>query len=151
MCDWSSDVCSSDLVAVLLDLHSMPPLGTAADTVRIVFGDRFGKSAGGRFVARLEGEAEAAGLRHALNSPYAGGHILERHAAPRAGIHAVQVELCRALYLDAALDRPGKGLARSEERRVGKECVSTCRSWWEPSHDKKKKTLNINNKRKDKH
>src|SRR3546814_5671383 len=76
----------------------MPPLGTAADTVRIVFGDRFGKSAGGRFVARLEGEAEAAGLRHALNSPYAGGHILERHAAPRAGIHAVQVELCRALY-----------------------------------------------------
>src|SRR3546814_10203549 len=89
--DWSSDVCSSDLivarirldhrpyhaalsralaaararfgVAVLLDLHSMPPLGTAADTVRIVFGDRFGKSAGGRFVARLEGEAEAAGLR----------------------------------------------------------------------------------------
>src|SRR3546814_7732057 len=91
----------------------MPPLGTAADTVRIVFGDRFGKSAGGRFVARLEGEAEAAGLRHALNSPYAGGHILERHAAPRAGIHAVQVELCRALYLDAALDRPGKGLART--------------------------------------
>ncbi|RIA43745.1 N-formylglutamate amidohydrolase [Hephaestia caeni] len=100
-------------IAVLLDLHSMPPLGTAADTVRIVFGDRFGKSAGGRFVARLEGEADAAGLRYALNSPYAGGHILERHAAPRAGIHAVQVELCRALYLDAALDRPGKGLART--------------------------------------
>src|SRR3546814_13473652 len=23
---------------------------------------------------------------------------------------------------------------RSEERRVGKECVSTCRSWWSPSH-----------------
>src|SRR3546814_12965534 len=30
---------------------------------------------------------------------------------------------------------------RSEERRVGKECVSTCRSWWSPSH-KKKKTKN---------
>src|SRR3546814_7657143 len=44
-------------VAVLLDLHSMPPLGTAADTVRIVFGDRFGKSAGGRFVARQIGRA----------------------------------------------------------------------------------------------
>src|SRR3546814_12081547 len=24
--------------------------------------------------------------------------------------------------------------ARSEERRVGKECVSTCRSWWSPNH-----------------
>src|SRR3546814_11334849 len=29
--------------------------------------------------------------------------------------------------------------ARSEERRVGKECVSTCRSRWEPEHEKKKK------------
>src|SRR3546814_14986857 len=27
---------------------------------------------------------------------------------------------------------------RSEERRVGKECVSTCRSRWSPSHSKKK-------------
>src|SRR3546814_9177690 len=26
---------------------------------------------------------------------------------------------------------------RSEERRVGKECVSTCRSWWSPNHYKK--------------
>src|SRR3546814_14135281 len=29
--------------------------------------------------------------------------------------------------------------ARSEERRVGKECVSTCRSRWSPDHKKKKK------------
>src|SRR3546814_12486004 len=29
--------------------------------------------------------------------------------------------------------------SRSEERRVGKECVSTCRSWWSPYHYKKKK------------
>src|SRR3546814_20983387 len=29
---------------------------------------------------------------------------------------------------------------RSEERREGKECVSTCRSRWSPSHEKKKKT-----------
>src|SRR3546814_14250263 len=32
---------------------------------------------------------------------------------------------------------PG-ALRRSEERRVGKECVSTCRSRWSPYHDKKK-------------
>src|SRR3546814_15147952 len=30
--------------------------------------------------------------------------------------------------------------ARSEERRVGKECVSTCRSRWSRFHEKKKKT-----------
>src|SRR3546814_16462109 len=29
---------------------------------------------------------------------------------------------------------------RSEERRVGKECVSTCRSRWSPSHYKKKRS-----------
>src|SRR3546814_8351168 len=31
-----------------------------------------------------------------------------------------------------------RGQLRSEERRVGKECVSTCRSRWSPSHSKKK-------------
>src|SRR3546814_16914630 len=30
-----------------------------------------------------------------------------------------------------------RSLFRSEERRVGKECVSTCRSWWSPYHSKK--------------
>src|SRR3546814_15074536 len=34
---------------------------------------------------------------------------------------------------------PVRGAARSEERRVGKECVSTCRSRWSPYHSKKKK------------
>src|SRR3546814_17234818 len=33
-------------------------------------------------------------------------------------------------------------LSRSEERRVGKECVSTCRSRWSPTHSKKKNTTN---------
>src|SRR3546814_12497380 len=34
------------------------------------------------------------------------------------------------------LDCPGGGRTRSEERRVGKECVSTCRPWWSPYHYK---------------
>src|SRR3546814_18837774 len=33
---------------------------------------------------------------------------------------------------------PRRGVARPEERRVGKECVSTCRSRWSPWHTKKK-------------
>src|SRR3546814_11859335 len=37
---------------------------------------------------------------------------------------------------------PAEGDARSEERRVGKECVSTCRSRWSPYHSKKKIELN---------
>src|SRR3546814_19857912 len=35
-----------------------------------------------------------------------------------------------------------KGIDRSEERRVGKECVSTCRSRWSPYHSKKKEETN---------
>src|SRR3546814_15160697 len=39
-----------------------------------------------------------------------------------------------ALYRAAApaLEQPDRGGGRSEERRVGKECVSTCRSRWSP-------------------
>src|SRR3546814_14763629 len=40
--------------------------------------------------------------------------------------------------LDSGLTHLSAGL-RSEERRVGKECVSTCRSRWEAEHVKKKK------------
>jgi N-formylglutamate amidohydrolase len=62
-------------------------------------------------VHRLEGEIAAAGIPTALNAPYAGGHILDAQARPAAGIHAVQIEFDRSLYLDPALDGPGDGLA----------------------------------------
>lgn len=94
-------------VAVLLDLHSMPPLASGAG---VVLGDRFGRSAGSRFVSRLEAETLAVGVACAVNTPYAGGHILDRHASPSHDVHALQVEFDRASYLDAALDAPGPGL-----------------------------------------
>ena len=93
-------------VAVLLDLHSMPSLGPGEP--RVVIGDRFGRSAAARFTARLEG---VLGVLHALNAPYAGGHIVDRHGRPHLGIHALQLELDRSLYLDPALKGPGAGLA----------------------------------------
>src|SRR3546814_11648871 len=40
---------------------------------------------------------------------------------------------------DSATPSKFRSLSRSEERRVGKECVSTCRSRWSPYHYKKKK------------
>jgi N-formylglutamate amidohydrolase len=89
-------------VAILVDLHSMPPPQSGA---QIVLGDRFGRSAAARYVARADAVARGAGLRTALNLPYAGGHILAPH-----GRHAIQVEIDRRLYLDAALDVPGPGL-----------------------------------------
>ncbi|WP_298809359.1 N-formylglutamate amidohydrolase [uncultured Sphingomonas sp.] len=98
-------------VAVLLDIHSMPSL--PGGRTRVVVGDRFGRAASARFVQRVESEIAGAGLAHALNSPYAGGYILERHARPSEQVHGVQLEIDRALYLDARLDQPGPGLART--------------------------------------
>ena len=95
-------------VALLLDLHSMPPLD-GPRPARLVIGDRFGRSAGSRFVGRIEGCVRRAGVTIALNTPYAGGHILERHAAPGKGIHAIQLEIDRSLYLDEHLREPGRG------------------------------------------
>jgi N-formylglutamate amidohydrolase len=96
--------------ALLVDLHSMPPLPGPL-SARVVLGDRFGRSAGGQLVHRLEAEIAAAGQTATLNTPYPGGHILGRHGRPHDGIHAIQVEIDRTLYLDAGLDAPGKGMS----------------------------------------
>lgn len=98
-------------VAILVDIHSMPPLQSTGQAPRLVIGDRFGQSADARFTGRIEAAARAAGVPLATNIPYAGAHTLERHGRPQAGIHAVQLEFDRSFYLDAALDRPGPGFA----------------------------------------
>src|SRR3546814_3818672 len=46
----------------------------------------------------------------------------------------VVVGLVVAFPDDVVVAGPGRALGRSEERRVGKGCVSTCRSRWSPSH-----------------
>jgi len=95
--------------ALLIDLHSMPPIPRARPP-RIVIGDRFGQSAASRLVHRLESEGATAGYAIAINSPYPGGHILARHGRPGLNIHAIQIEIDRALYLDKAMKAPGPGL-----------------------------------------
>lgn len=105
-------------IAILIDLHSMPslpPQGDGAAPPRIVIGNRFGRSAAPWVTMRAIETCERFGLSWRENSPYAGGHIVERHAAPARGIHAVQIEIDRALYLDAgggACDPAGLALVR---------------------------------------
>jgi N-formylglutamate amidohydrolase len=99
--------------ALLIDLHSMPPLRRQAGQVRapqIVLGDRFGASCDPSLMDRALRHLEAAGCEAAHNRPYAGGFVLDRHASTSRGIHAMQVEVCRSAYLDERLERPCKGL-----------------------------------------
>ena len=100
--------------ALLIDLHSMPPLGPkrGADAAPdFVIGDRFGASCDGSLSAAALDHLAQAGCRAAHNRPYAGGYVLDRHAVPARGVHAMQVEICRSAYLDSRLREPGPGLA----------------------------------------
>lgn len=100
--------------ALLIDLHSMPPLAKKTDrhaATDFVLGDRFGSSCSGALCAAAFDHLASSGRRAAHNRPYAGGYVLDRHASPAEDIHAMQIEVCRATYLDDALREPGQGFA----------------------------------------
>jgi N-formylglutamate amidohydrolase len=108
--------------ALLIDLHSMPPLGPkrgSQASADFVVGDRFGSSCDGALCAAAFDHFAAAGRRAVHNRPYAGGYVLDRHAAPARGIHGLQVEICRAVYLDERLREPGPGFDAVAELLTG--------------------------------
>ena len=47
------------------------------------------------------------------NDPYAGGYITRHYGRPREGVHALQIEIARELYMDESADRAAAGLRRS--------------------------------------
>src|SRR3546814_21124135 len=109
--DWSSDVCSSDLELcerVRIDL--------------IALGDLY---------VRIE-DAGAVGC---IGNALAGadtilGHLSEAMQAAEKPLRAEQ----EVANLAARVEALAHSVDRSEERRVGKECGSTCRSRWAQTH-----------------
>src|SRR3546814_11770852 len=114
--DWSSDVCSSDLFRVAIGRNI---IRNVAFGEALCFHDQ-------RHFLRLLAKADfIAGLHE-----------------PRGDValYAVYINVAVAHDLASREDRRRElGAVRSEERRVGNECVSTCRSRWAPYHEKKKK------------
>jgi N-formylglutamate amidohydrolase len=94
-------------IAILLDCHSMPPRGGGEAVV--VLGDRHGASIARELGAAAERAVRESRFAFARNTPYAGGHITDRHGRPAESIHALQIELDRALYLGPDLRSPGPG------------------------------------------
>ncbi len=86
--------------ALLIDCHSMPSNAADVGGLDIVLGDRFGASAAPVVIETLEASLKASGYRVRRNKPFAGGYITEHFGAPGSGVHAVQIEIARALYLD---------------------------------------------------
>jgi N-formylglutamate amidohydrolase len=66
----------------------------------IVLGDRFGASCSGAITAAAEATLSGLGYHVSRNAPYAGGHVASAYGRPLGGIHVLQIEINRALYLD---------------------------------------------------
>jgi len=98
--------------AVLIDCHSMPASIRVGDTgVRpdFIIGDRFGASAAGALTEHAIGLLTAMGYTVAHNKPYAGGFITEHYGRPARGLHALQIEVNRGLYMNERTFQKGTG------------------------------------------
>src|SRR3546814_14842042 len=115
---WSSDVGSSDLA--------------------VPFGEEVGRFGGDEIRLRLArdrlGEQRLAGAGRAIEQEALGR--ADAKPAERIGVFQRQLDafLEALLRLIEPADILPADLGRSEERRVGKEGVSTCRSRWAPYH-----------------
>lgn len=107
-------------LALLLDCHSMPRLSTngAGDggpVVDFALGDRYGRSCAPPVVDAAEALLGRWGFSVARNRPYAGGHITACYGRPDAGVHALQIEIRRDLYMDERTLRPHAAMARIKQ------------------------------------
>src|SRR3546814_13210134 len=108
--DWSSDVCSSDLAVVHHEYIGARPWRN------IAIGTMHGVAIEKHHRTRLG--------RHGLNTALLGQQLQAQGIG-----HPLFLLLERLLVVVVGRDTLA---GRSEERRVGKECVSTCRSRWLP-------------------
>src|SRR3546814_19159202 len=111
--DWSSDVCSSDLLGIRVTVDNGPD--AQAPALDFIHCD----------VRETDGRPWAACPRTLLHDE------VQRYRA-ELGLQ-VFAAFEHEFSLDTPQPQPDR-LARSEERRVGKECVRTCRSRWSPYH-----------------
>jgi N-formylglutamate amidohydrolase len=91
--------------ALLIDCHSMPSASMGQPTggrPHFVLGDRFGASCDARLTRFIREVLQRGGFEVQVNRPYAGGFITEHYGNPGHGVHALQIEINRALYLDEA-------------------------------------------------
>ncbi|WP_448207728.1 N-formylglutamate amidohydrolase [Azospirillum sp. sgz302134] len=91
--------------AVLIDCHSMPSPGIADRDHRradIVLGDCFGNACAPSVIESAERFLRGLGYTVSRNMPYAGGYTTRHYGRPRQGLHALQIEISRDLYMDEA-------------------------------------------------
>jgi len=104
--------------AILIDCHSMPSVGGPTDEDRgvdrpdIVLGDRYGTSCAPGLTEETERILTRLGYSVTRNNPYAGGFNTEHYGQPQRGLHALQIEINRALYMDEQRLERSRGFNR---------------------------------------
>src|SRR3546814_13863776 len=134
--DWSSDVCSSDL-----QLVALRPCGKGLVLEVLRYADEVNRAAGYfRDIGTTKPDVDLLDLAETLIDKKTG-------TFDAADYHNHYVDALKRVIAKKAKAK-GKRVPEdsSEERRVRKECVRTCRSGWSPYHKKKKTKLRQNNK-----
>ena len=106
---------------LLIDCHSMPAHpGHGSNPPDFVLGDVHGTACMPRATRLVEETLAGMGYRVRRNDPYAGGYVTRHYGRPRDGVHALQIEVARALYMDEArVERaPGIGPLTRDMRRL---------------------------------
>ncbi len=101
--------------AALVDCHSMPSTASQRGErprPEFVLGDRYGTSCVGIVSETVEQTLRSLGYNVSRNKPYAGGFITEHYGNPAAGLHAIQLEINRALYMDERRYERSRNFAR---------------------------------------
>ena len=126
--------CQHDFgTAVLIDCHSMPSNPSGEQGIGrpdFVIGDRFGASCSPDLTQFVMTQLRGMGYAVAKNKPYAGGYITEHYGRPSRGLHALQIEVNRALYLDEATFQITGGFAALQ-----KNLLTLCVTLFEMSSD----------------
>jgi len=91
---------------ILIDCHSMPSIGGPMDNdkgnqrVDVVLGNKFGEACSPKLINFVENYFKGLGMNVRRNQPYAGGYTTRHYGAPGNGVHALQIEINRALYMN---------------------------------------------------
>jgi len=99
--------------SLLIDCHSMPSrqhIGFANNQADFVLGDRFGSSCHPVISSTAKIILSEMGYSVDVNRPYAGGFITEHYGRPENGLHALQIEINRAIYMDETRILPASNL-----------------------------------------
>jgi N-formylglutamate deformylase len=85
---------------LLIDCHSMPANSLQpCASADFVLGDAYGTTCCAAAMDQVEQTLVALGYRVRRNDPYAGGYITRHYGRPHEGVHALQIEICRTLYM----------------------------------------------------